>query len=85
MRGRKGQEQGRWEVTNDQILLLNVKGGDGGDGGRGEDGQQGGAGRRGRNATKYRDAEVDPLVSTLEYPLIMTSSTVEWAPEEESE
>jgi hypothetical protein len=48
----------RWEVNNEQMLLLNCKGGDGGNGGRGEDGQQGGEGAKGRNATKYRDAEV---------------------------
>ncbi|OCT46898.1 hypothetical protein CLCR_02237 [Cladophialophora carrionii] len=47
----------RWEVNNEQILLLDCKGGDGGNGGRGEDGQQGGEGAKGRNATKYRDAE----------------------------
>ena len=56
--GAKGDHSGRWEVTNEQVVLLDCKGGDGGNGGRGEDGQQGGQGRSGRNATKYRDAEV---------------------------
>ncbi|KAH0564731.1 hypothetical protein GP486_001878 [Trichoglossum hirsutum] len=47
----------KWQVTRDQVLFLDCKGGDGGNGGKGEDGQQGGKGARGRNATKYRDAE----------------------------
>ncbi|KIW65816.1 hypothetical protein PV04_08038 [Phialophora macrospora] len=55
----------RWEVNNEQMLLLNCKGGDGGNGGRGEDGQQGGEGAKGRNATKYRDAEVRSSISIV--------------------
>jgi hypothetical protein len=48
----------RWLVPQDQVLLLDCKGGDGGRGGIGEDGQQGGQGGRGRNATKHAFAEV---------------------------
>ena len=48
----------KWDVTRDQILLLDCSGGDGGNGGQGEDGQQGGQGARGRNASKHRNAEV---------------------------
>jgi hypothetical protein len=59
-KGWKGPEGGqtRWQVPQDRILLLDVKGGNGGNGENGEDGQQGGQGARGRNATKHRDAEV---------------------------
>jgi hypothetical protein len=72
-------------VNNEQILLLNCKGGDGGNGGRGEDGQQGGEGAKGRNATKYRDAEVCPVSLFPRIYMTEETRTVSQVPEGESE
>lgn len=47
-----------WDVTGQQSLLLDCRGGNGGAGGVGEHGQTGGNGFHGRDATRLSDATV---------------------------
>jgi hypothetical protein len=49
-----------WDISGQQSLLLDCRGGNGGAGGIGEHGQTGGDGFHGRGATRLSDATVSP-------------------------